>query len=74
MQFCDRVQIDIVIAQLLAEPGDILSVSGQAVERFADHHIGSTVLNQAQQLLEAWPVALIAGHLRVKECGYHRPA
>lgn len=60
MPLADRVQLDPVIGELLAQPGDVLGVAGKAVERLADDDVDLAVLDRAQQLLQARPVAAIA--------------
>lgn len=62
-----------VVGQLLAEPGDILGVAREAVERFAHHDIHSAVLHIGQELLEACSFPAIA-RLFGFEIGRDRPA
>ena len=56
-----------MIGQLLPQPGHVLSITRQAVERLAHHHVRFAILDQAQQLFEAGAIALVARHFRIME-------
>jgi hypothetical protein len=63
----DRVQANVVVAQLLAEERDVLGVSRQSIERLAHDHIDLARLDERKQPFQAWPNALVAGLLRIVE-------
>lgn len=74
MCLADRVQLDAVIGELLAQPGDILGVAGKAVERLADDDVDLAALDRAQQLLETRPVVTVARQLRIEPGVHHLAA
>lgn len=74
MTFADGVELDAVIGELLAQPGDIFGVTGEAVERLADDDVDFAILDRAQQPPQAWSVPAVARQLRVEPCSDHGAA
>nr|WP_263854100.1 hypothetical protein [Sphingomonas parva] len=70
----DCEEPDPIIAQLLAEPGDVLAVTCETIEGLRDDDVDLAVSNIGQQGTETRSVALVAGDLAIEVGSDHLPA
>ncbi|KQN30716.1 hypothetical protein ASF00_08470 [Sphingomonas sp. Leaf34] len=56
----DRVKPDLTELQLLSDPGDVLRIAGDAVERLAHDDVDPAVPHVAEHPLKAWTVPTVA--------------
>nr|WP_244501483.1 hypothetical protein [Sphingomonas gellani] len=70
----DRVQLDAVVGQFLAQPGHVLGITRETVQGLAGDKVDFAVLNRPQQLFEAGTVSAIARQFGVKPRRRHRAA
>lgn len=60
MLFMDRVEFDVMIAELLGQPGHVLGVTGDALKSLAHDNVGAAAFDNTEQLFQAPTTAFIA--------------